>query len=174
MALPDLTGQNIENTYQRILQTDGINFYDGTGSAVSLGGSQNLQQVTDQGASTTTPITASSISASGDIIVTNITTSGDIIPTTHLTSSIGNDDNYFLTASIGRVRTFDTTIEFIDPTTKAIKGTLAVTDSGLEVKNASRALTTISASNAKITNKLQTHDISFSGTLIGTITGGTF
>ena len=32
MALPDLTGQNIENTYQRVLQTDGTVIYDGTGS----------------------------------------------------------------------------------------------------------------------------------------------
>ena len=32
MALPDLTGQNIENTYQRVLQTDGTTIYDGTGS----------------------------------------------------------------------------------------------------------------------------------------------
>jgi len=42
MALPDLTGQNIEDTYQRVLQTDGTDFYDGTGSAfiTSIGGSQ--------------------------------------------------------------------------------------------------------------------------------------
>ncbi len=40
MAGPyDLTGQNIENTYQRILQTpDGSTFYDGTGSLVTLPG----------------------------------------------------------------------------------------------------------------------------------------
>jgi len=50
MAGPfDLTGQNIENTYQRILQTpDGTNFYDGTGSAVTftataVAGGQNSQ-----------------------------------------------------------------------------------------------------------------------------------
>ena len=37
MAGPfDFTGQNIENTYQRVLQTgDGV-VYDGTGSAVFL------------------------------------------------------------------------------------------------------------------------------------------
>jgi hypothetical protein len=42
MALPDLTGQNIENTYQRVLQTDGTNFYNGTGSAfiTDTGGNQ--------------------------------------------------------------------------------------------------------------------------------------
>jgi len=40
MAGPyDLTGQNIEDTYQRILQTpDGSTFYDGTGSLVNVGG----------------------------------------------------------------------------------------------------------------------------------------
>jgi hypothetical protein len=38
MAGPfDLTGQNIENTYQRVLQTpDGINIYDGTGSLFTV------------------------------------------------------------------------------------------------------------------------------------------
>jgi hypothetical protein len=32
MALPDLTGQNIEDTYQRILQMDGEDIRNGTGS----------------------------------------------------------------------------------------------------------------------------------------------
>lgn len=37
MAGPfDLTGQNIEDTYQRILQTDGTNIYNGTGSLFSI------------------------------------------------------------------------------------------------------------------------------------------
>jgi hypothetical protein len=37
MAGPfDFTGQNIENTYQRVLQTDGVNIYDGTGSAFTV------------------------------------------------------------------------------------------------------------------------------------------
>ena len=32
----DFTGQDIETTYQRVLQTDGSNIYDGTGSLVPL------------------------------------------------------------------------------------------------------------------------------------------
>ena len=36
MALPDLTGQNIQDTYQRVLQTDSGTLRDGTGSAVTL------------------------------------------------------------------------------------------------------------------------------------------
>ena len=34
MALPDLTGQNIQDTYQRVLQTDHGTLRDGTGSLV--------------------------------------------------------------------------------------------------------------------------------------------
>ena len=34
MALPDLTGQNIQDTYQRVLQTDSGTLRDGTGSLV--------------------------------------------------------------------------------------------------------------------------------------------
>jgi hypothetical protein len=56
MALPDLTGQNIENTYQRIVQTDGTNFYDGTGSLVNIGG-------------TTFPYTGSAI-ITGSLVLT--------------------------------------------------------------------------------------------------------
>ena len=56
MALPDLTGQNIQDTYQRVLQTDNGTLRDGTGSLVTL-----------------TNITASgNISSSGDLIVNNI------------------------------------------------------------------------------------------------------
>jgi hypothetical protein len=37
MAGPfDFTGQDIETTYQRVLQTDGQSVYDGTGSLVSI------------------------------------------------------------------------------------------------------------------------------------------
>ena len=63
MALPDFTGQNIENTYQRVLQTDGGDLRDGTGSLVTL-----------------TNITASgNISSSGTIVGSNLsgTNTGD-------------------------------------------------------------------------------------------------
>ena len=42
MAGPfDLTGQDIENTYQRVLQTDGTIIYDGTGSLFTIPGNIN-------------------------------------------------------------------------------------------------------------------------------------
>jgi hypothetical protein len=34
MALPDLSGSNIQDTYQRVLHTDGTSITDGTGSEV--------------------------------------------------------------------------------------------------------------------------------------------
>ena len=36
MALPDLTGQNIQDTYKRVIHTDGTNLYDGTGSLFEI------------------------------------------------------------------------------------------------------------------------------------------
>jgi hypothetical protein len=36
MPISDFTGENIETTYQRVVQTDGTLFADGTGSLISL------------------------------------------------------------------------------------------------------------------------------------------
>jgi len=36
MPISDFTGENIENTYQRVVQTDGTSFADGTGNLISL------------------------------------------------------------------------------------------------------------------------------------------
>lgn len=142
-----------------------INTHDGRIFFEKNDGSDSIEHII-----TTNSQTTGSIELIGDI-----TASGDIIPATHITSNLGNDDNYFLTASIAHVRTFDSTIEFVDPTTKAPKGYLQITDArGLEVKDGSNTLTTISASKIRVTEKFEANNISFSGALIGTITGGTF
>ena len=36
MAVNDFTGKNIQNTYQRVVQTDGTNLADGTGSLLPI------------------------------------------------------------------------------------------------------------------------------------------
>ena len=36
MALPNLENQNIQDTYQKVVQTDGTNLADGTGSLLPL------------------------------------------------------------------------------------------------------------------------------------------
>jgi len=65
----DFTNQNIEDTYQRLVQVSGSSYYDGTGSLLDLsGGAQDLQSVVEQGATANITITSSAetaISASG-------------------------------------------------------------------------------------------------------------
>ena len=36
MAVNDLTGQNIQDTYQRVIQTDGTKIFNGTGSLLPI------------------------------------------------------------------------------------------------------------------------------------------
>lgn len=36
MALPNLSGSNIQDTFQRVIHTDGTNVFDGTGSIMPL------------------------------------------------------------------------------------------------------------------------------------------
>ena len=45
MALPDLTGQNIENTYERLVTVEGGVYYDGTGSLLNLGSSDEAESI---------------------------------------------------------------------------------------------------------------------------------
>ena len=59
MALPGLTGKNIQDTYQRVVQKDGINFYDGTGSLVPI--------ITSADTGSMTVATASFVSNIGSI-----------------------------------------------------------------------------------------------------------
>lgn len=76
MAGPlDFTGQNIENTYQRVLQTDGTFVYDGTGSLFSFSGSSS-------------PINTSSFATTGsNIFIGNQTITGSISLTNSVTAS---------------------------------------------------------------------------------------
>jgi hypothetical protein len=101
MAEPfDFTGNNIQDTYQRVVQTDGTNFFDGTGSAVTFGspftaggisGSSNELSASLQGRITTlennpgnTDLSAlnahtSSINSATSSFVTNAQTSSFVV-----------------------------------------------------------------------------------------------
>jgi len=71
MAGPfDFTGQNIENTYQRVLQTDGVNIYDGTGSLFVISGSSPSIN-TGSFATTGSNIFIGNQTVTGSISVTN-------------------------------------------------------------------------------------------------------
>ena len=69
MALPDLTGQNIQDTYQRVLQTDSGTLRDGTGSLVD--------ELTIQGTGSFGRVICTTISAStGDFDANTIRIGG--------------------------------------------------------------------------------------------------
>lgn len=81
MAGPfDLTGQNIETTYQRVLQTDGVNIYDGTGSLFVISGSgSNIN--TSSFATTGSNIFIGDQIIAGSISVTNSVTASYFVGT---------------------------------------------------------------------------------------------
>jgi hypothetical protein len=81
MAGPfDLTGQNIETTYQRVLQTDGVNIYDGTGSLFVVSGSGgNIN--TSSFATTGSNIFIGDQIVTGSISVTNSVTASYFVGT---------------------------------------------------------------------------------------------
>ena len=81
MAGPfDLTGQNIETTYQRVLQTDGVNIYDGTGSLFVVSGSGgNID--TSSFATTGSNIFIGDQIVTGSISVTNSVTASYFVGT---------------------------------------------------------------------------------------------
>ena len=58
MAVNDFTGQNIQDTYQKIVQTDGANLADGTGSLLPI--SFNGQNVIISGSLTATEYSVTS------------------------------------------------------------------------------------------------------------------
>ena len=65
MALPDLTGQNIEDTYQRVLQTDGGALRDGTGSLVTLTNITASGNISSSGTITANSFTGNGLSIDG-------------------------------------------------------------------------------------------------------------
>ena len=76
MAGPfNFTGNNIQDTYQRIVQTDGTNFFDGTGSAVTFGSPFTAEGIsgsfTEASSSFSTRITTVENQGSGDVTALN-------------------------------------------------------------------------------------------------------
>jgi hypothetical protein len=214
MALPDLTGNKIKDTYQRVVQTgDGKTFYNGTGSQVSIvtnpytgslaiSGSIVLNGPINIGLNNLNDVTITSVQPY-DLLVRNlanndwvntanpggdytwagnntfdqqtvhntgILTKGNIEVDAHLVHNLGGEispgrDYWFATASIGKIRTFQNSIEFCDESTKATSAVLSVEGPNFIIKNNAGAKTAISGANANFTNVVQ------AGSFIGPLTG---
>jgi hypothetical protein len=82
MALNDLKNQNIQDTFQKIVQTDGINLADGTGSLLPI--SFNGNNVTISGSLTANEyIISSSVTNITVATLSGSTEFGDTIDDTH-------------------------------------------------------------------------------------------
>jgi hypothetical protein len=83
MALPNLSGSNIQDTYQRVLHTDGTSIFDGTGSVIlastELSSLQTMNNNTISEADWGYVETMNQHVATGSSVkFTNITASGEI------------------------------------------------------------------------------------------------
>ena len=214
MALPDLSGTKIKDTYQRVVNTgDGKTFYNGTGSAIpivtnpftgslAISGSIVLNGPINIGLNNLNDVTITSVqpydllvrnlanndwentaNPGGDYVWagnntfqqqtvhdTGILTRGSIEADSHLVYNIGGEispgrDYWFATASIGKIRTFQNSIEFCDDTTKALQAVLSVDGNNFVIKNNVGGKTAISGANANFTNVVQ------AGSFIGPLTG---
>ena len=127
MALNDFTGQNIQNSYQKVVQTEGNLFADGTGSALSI-------IVASQTSSMTVATASYAISASVEIThevsssyaQTASMASNNFIVRGHITESeniSASGDLSVNTAFVSQSLTFGTSsANIIAPTKLTIKG----------------------------------------------------
>lgn len=154
MALPDLTGLNIEDTYHRLLQVSGSNFYDGTGSAVTITSTDTLQDVATRGSQTTIPITASALNVD-EIQFNDTNLYGN--PIFH-----GDVNVYSGSAFLDE---YDHSFFISNATSQGI-GNIQFGSVGIETR--------IYGNGVNVINPLTASTISCSGELTGTIHGGTF
>jgi len=124
MAGPyDLTGQNIENTYQRVIQTpDGITFYDGTGSLVTFTATATAGGSNTQIQFNSASLLSGSSNFTFDYANNSLTLTGSL-NVSGSTTQVGNNNllgNTFLSGSIiisGAYGTNDPTVRIYGDTT---------------------------------------------------------
>ena len=120
MALPNLTNQNIQDTYQRVIQTDGTKVYNGTGSLLPIEFNENNVIISGTLTAQSYIVSESIISvSSGSTAFGNssddthtfigaITSSGDLLFTKESTANITANEN--LTINIENTNDLNSTI----------------------------------------------------------------
>ena len=181
MAIQDFTGKNIKDTYQRVIQTDGVNIADGTGSLLPI--SFNGNNVIISGSLTAqTYVVSESIIAvtSGSTIFgnseddTHIFT-GAITASSNISCSTAGAQIIATTGSFNHIITDGDTIEFRNKTTRVKEGSIKFTARGLQIRRADdKNAETVTGNVTASGNISASGDIQTTGNLIGTIDGGTF
>ena len=159
MALPDLTGQNIENTYQRLVQTDGTNFYDGTGSLVILPSANTASLLTTASAAGNT-ITFTKGNASQFSITVDTGSGGAIDTSGFVTTSSFNA----FTSSINNFTASYNTGSFSGSFTGSFNGTASWATNAQTASYVLQAISASFASNGGVTQLLAGPNITLSPT----------
>jgi len=112
MALPDLTGLNIQDSYQRVVHTDGTNYYNGTGSLLNIGGGGSTFPYTGDAVITGSLLVSSSLMVTGSLDVSGSITAvtgyllgvsgAGIFPTSSISSpsSVNNPGIYIRSSTL--------------------------------------------------------------------------
>jgi hypothetical protein len=112
MALPDLAGQNIETTYQRIVHTDGTNYYNGAGTLLNIGGGGSAFPYTGNAVISGSLLVSSSLMVTGSLDVSGSITAvtgyllgvsgAGIFPTSSISSpsSVNNPGIYIRSSTL--------------------------------------------------------------------------
>jgi hypothetical protein len=159
MSLPDLTGQNIENTYQRLVQTDGTNFYDGTGSLVILPSANTASLLTTASAVGNT-ITFTKGNASQFSITVDTGSGGAIDTSGFVTTSSFNA----FTSSINNFTASYNTGSFSGSFTGSFNGTASWATNAQTASYVLQAISASFASNGGVTQLLAGPNITLSPT----------
>jgi hypothetical protein len=93
MALPNLSGSNIQDTYQRVLQKEGNQLYDGTGSVVNVSNINANAEFNELIVNGTTqfysPVTfTDGVTMQGDLIITGSLSAVGTVTATNIVNAI--------------------------------------------------------------------------------------
>lgn len=200
MAINDFTNQNIKDTYQRVIQTDGTNTADGTGSLLPISFDGNNVIISGSlvahsyvvSESVTAISSGSTIfgNSSDDIhqMTGSLKLSGSLtLPfggTIFVQDNTGNEDDTVLVnfadtqLTVGDgdslLRLIGNGVEFSAGSGNEILIPNLVTSTKTQLGNESDDKVSISGSISAVTQITASGHISSSGNLIGTIDGGTF
>ena len=144
MALPNLTDLNIQDTYQRVVQTDGTKVYDGTGSLLPLSFDGNNVVISGSLTAQTYVVSESIINVSSGSTIFGNSSDDSHTFTGNISSSVGTITG--LTGSFHHFVTDGNTIEFRNTSTRATEGFLQFdATNGLTVQDSNKDKTKIKA-----------------------------
>ena len=175
MAISDFTGKNIQDTYQRVVQTDGTNLADGTGSIFipvssshAITASHALEAVIEITKEVSSSYAETASMASGNFIVqgnitaSNISSSGTITVDKVRAGGYAGSSVFDIAAGAGGIDT-DGTISctgFSNSSTSTFGGRIILTGASAYIETPSY----VSASRIITTNLTASGNISASGT----------